>query len=171
MENRPLVSWGSRGGDRKWDFTASSGVFLYSKACRVSLEGALWITGLPSGADIGPQKAPLGTTMAQKGQKSVQWRPKVPKRSPKARFWEPQGSHFQGKLPRVLSCENISICYGLSTSRRVRSVTVGTKNHTSSAYATQTSFFHDFFAFKGAPGAPKGRKASPRATQRLPRDT
>ena len=97
--------------------------------------------------------------------------PNSAQREPKSSIFGAQRSHFQGKLPRVLSCENISICYGLSISRRVWGITLGTKSDTWNAYATQTSIFHNFSAFKGAPGAPKGRKVGPRVPQRLPRDT
>ena len=116
----------------------------------------------------GPQWAPQ---WPKKGLKSAQWRPKVPKRSPKAHFWGASGPLFQGKLPRGLPCENISIYCGLNTLNRVWGVTLGTKNDTWNAYATQTSIFHNFSTFRGAPGAPKGRKVGPRVSQRLPRDT
>ncbi len=140
--------------------------------------GPLWSSIRPQGGPwksmknrSGIRRAPGGPTERKKPARVGPMPPKGAKREPKSSVLEPKKRPFQGKLPRVLPCENLSIYYSLTTFRRSRGIPLGTENRPWNAAAARTAFFHDFFALKGAPGAPQGRKVSPRVPQRLPRAT
>ena len=87
----------------------------------------------------------------------------MPKVTPKASFWRPQGPLFHAKLPIATSCKNINTYNGLGTFRGSKGARLGTQKPTLNPSAPRRSFWDTFFGLSGRPGAPKRRKGTQKA--------